>query len=121
MTGPTLTNAVLRCTRDDDDAAGLFALARPDLGLWVLDLDWPPNVPLAEQLAGIHRQLQAHLVRLEKLREGSVDYTLHLTFDLPEHEPIVLPPSLISLASRCGFNLELYVSRKEDLIKSSEQ
>jgi hypothetical protein len=121
MTGPTLTNVVLRCTRDDDEAAGLFELARPDRGLWVLDLDWPPNVPLAEQLAGIHRQLQAHLVRLEKLREGSVDYTLHLTFDLPEHEPIVLPPSLISLASRCGFNLELYVSRKEDLIKSSEQ
>jgi hypothetical protein len=114
MPGGCITNALIRCTRKDSEATGLFELARPDLGLWVLELDFPPDGQQAEQLAGICRQLQANSVRLQRLSEGSVDYTLHLTFDLLEHDPIVLTPSLIRLASECGFNLELYAARNDD-------
>ena len=114
MPSASITNALVRCTREDSEAAGLFELTRPDLGLWVLVLDFTPDVHQAEQLAGIYRQLQANSVRLQKLREGGVDYTLHLTFDLPEREPIILAPSLVRLASECGFNLELYVAKNED-------
>ena len=114
MPGGSITNALLRCTREDSEAAGLFELARPDLGLWILELDCTPHVHQTEQLAGIYRQLQSVSVRLQKLSEGGFDYTLHLTFDLPEHEPIVLDPSLTRLASESGFKLELYVAKNED-------
>jgi hypothetical protein len=114
MPSGSITNALVRCTRKDSEAAGLFELIRSDLGLWVLELDYTPDAQQSEQLAGICRQLQANTVRLQKLSEGSVDYTLHLTFNLPEHEPIVLAPSLMQLAAMCGFNLELYVAENED-------
>ena len=114
MRSGSITNALVRCKREDSEAAGLFELTRPDLGLWVLELDFTPDVHQAEQLAGICQQLEANSVRLRKLHEGSLDYTLHLTFDLPECEPIVLAPSLVGLASECGFNLELYVAKNED-------
>ena len=110
----SITNALVRCTREDTEAEGLFELTRPDLGLWVLELDFTPDGQQAEQLAGICRQLQANSARLQRLSEGSVDYTLHLTFDLPEQDSIVLTPSLIRFASECGFTLELYAARNED-------
>jgi hypothetical protein len=113
MPSGSITNALVRCTRKDSDAAGLFELTRPNLGLWVLDLDFSPDDQQADQLAGICRQL-ANYARLHRLSDGSVDYTLHLTFDLLANDPIVLAPSLIRLASECGFNLELYAARNED-------
>ncbi|MBP6602759.1 MAG: hypothetical protein KA250_13195 [Verrucomicrobiales bacterium] len=114
MPNGSIINALIRCTRQDHEAEGLFDLTRPDLGLWVLDLDYADGDPQAEQISEICRQLQANSVRLQKLREGSDDYTLHLNFDLPERERIVLPPTLCRLASDCGFNLELYASRDEE-------
>ncbi len=110
MPSGSITNALVRCTRKDSEAAGLFELTRPDLGLWVLELDITPDDQQADQLAGICRQLQANSVRLQKLHEGSIDYTLHLTFDLPAGEPIILDSFLTRLASECGFKLELYVA-----------
>ena len=114
----SITNALVRCTREDTEAEGLFELTRPDLGLWVLELDFTPSVHKSEQMAEICRQLQRNSVRMQKLSKGSFDYTLHLTFDLPGHEPIVLVPSLMRLAAECGFNLELYVAENEDGYKS---
>lgn len=35
---PVLYNALLRCTRADNLAEGVFGLTRDDLGLWVLEL-----------------------------------------------------------------------------------
>ena len=109
-----IINALIRCTRQDEEAAELFELTRPDLGLWVLELDYTQNGTQAEQIADICQQLQRNSLRLRKLHEGSADYTLHLTFDLPEQERIILPPLLSSLASECGFNLELYATRDEE-------
>ncbi|YCM42928.1 hypothetical protein V2O64_16595 [Verrucomicrobiaceae bacterium 227] len=107
-------NALIRCTRRDSAAADLFELVRPDLGLWVLELDYKLDGEQAEQLAGICDQLQLNLPGLRKLRNGSVDYTLHLTFDLLERQRIIFPPRLLRLASECGFNLELYTTRDEE-------
>ncbi|MEO8615953.1 MAG: hypothetical protein ABI600_12490 [Luteolibacter sp.] len=114
MQSGSIINAVIRCFRQDSEAAGLFDLTRPDLGLWVLDLDYTPDAPQGEQIAEIFRQLQANSIQLQKLHEGSVDYTLHLKFDLPERKPIIIPPTFSKLASECGFSLELYASRDEE-------
>lgn len=92
----------------------MFELTRPDLGLWVLELDFTPDGDQAEQIAQICRQVRSNAGRLQKLEKGSLDYTLHLKFDLPEGERIMLPPSLSRLASECGFNLELYAARDEE-------
>ncbi|RYD39414.1 MAG: hypothetical protein EOP83_36815 [Verrucomicrobiaceae bacterium] len=92
----------------------MFELVRPDLGLWVLELDYTPDGVQAEQIAEICRHVEANLARLQKLEQGSAGYTLHLTFDLPEWERIVLPPALSRLASECGFNMELYATRDEE-------
>ena len=110
----SITNALIRCTRQDSEAEGLFELTRPDLGLWVLELDFRRDDIQAEQIAQICRQVKDNSVRLQKIEKGSADYTLHLTFDLPENERIVLPPLLSRLASKCGFNLELYTTRDEE-------
>ena len=114
MPSGSITNALIRCTRQDREAEGLFELTRPDLGLWVLELDYEQDDSQAVKIDGICRQLQSHLDRLQKLHEGSADYTLHLTFDLPEHERIILPPKLSRLASECGFNIEVYAERNEE-------
>jgi hypothetical protein len=114
MPSGSITNALIRCTRQDTAAADLFELTRPDLGLWVLDLDYSQDGTQREQIAEICRQLQLDSLRLRELHEGSDDYTLHLTFDLPERERIILPPALSRLASECGFNLELYATRDEE-------
>lgn len=114
MSRGSITNALVRCTRKDREAAGLFELTRTDLGLWVLELEFIQSDQQADQLAHICRQLQANSVRLRQLHEGSLDYTLHITLDLPESEPIVLDPSFMWLVSECGLKLELYVAKNED-------
>jgi len=114
MPSGSIVNALIRCTRQDREAEGLFDLTRPDLGLWVLELDYTGDDTQVEQIAEICQQLQANLAQLRKLQEGSSDYTLHLIFDLPEHERIVLPPLFSRLASECGLNLEFYASRDEE-------
>ena len=110
----SIINALIRCTRQDREPADLFELVRSDLGLWVLEMDYPQDGTQADQIAEICRQLRLNLSRLRTLHEGSADYTLHLTFDLPEGERIILPPSLSKLAFECGFNLELYATRDDD-------
>ena len=114
MPSGSIINALIRCTRQDREAEGLFELTRPDLGLWVLELDYEQDSPQADQIDGICRQLRSHSDRLQNLHEGSADYTLHLKFELPEHERIILSPKLSQLASECGFNIELYADRNED-------
>lgn len=114
MPSGSIINALIRCTRQDREPEGLFEQIRDVSGLWVLELDYTHGGHQAEQIAEICHQLRVHSARLQKLQEGSVDYTLHLTFELPEIERIILPPMLCGLASECGFNIELYTERNED-------
>jgi len=113
MPSGSITSALIRCTRQDSEAEGLFELTQPDLGLWVRELEFTRDSVQAEQIAEICREVQANSARLQKLDQGSADYTLHLTFDLPERERIVLPSSLSGLAYACGFSIELYGTRDE--------
>ena len=114
MPSGSITNALIRCTRQDREAEGLFDATRLDLGLWVLELDYAQDGTQSEQIDEICRQLQSNSYRLQKLNEGSIDYTLHLTFNLPDHERIIIPPKLSGLASECGFNIELYATQDEE-------
>ena len=109
-----ITNALIRCTRSDRKAAASFELVREDLGLWVLDLNSNPDLTLPEQIGEIYGQLQARLAELKNIREGGIDYTLHLKFNLTESTPIILSVALTELASECGFNVEIYVNTSEE-------
>ena len=110
MPQAALTNAFVRCIRCDREAAASFEWVREDIGLWVLELDPGPGMTLSEQIAAIYGQLQRRSDELRNLREGSRDFTLHLTFALLAAVPIILPAALADLASDCGFNLEIYVN-----------
>src|ERR1035437_6956879 len=114
MRRATISNALIRCTRSDRKAARSFELVRADLGLWVLDLDSNPESTISEQIKDINDQLQMRLTELKNIREGGLDYTLHLTCDLPGTTPIILPIPLTGLASECGFNIEIYVRPNEE-------
>ena len=114
MPSGSITNALIRCARQDREAEGLFEQTQPDSGLWVLELDYTQDGSQAAQIAEICLQLQANSARLKELHGGSFDYTLHLTCDLPEHVRIILPPMLSRLAWECGFNIELYANRNEE-------
>ena len=102
MPSGSITHAFIRCTRQDREAEGLFELTRPDLGLWILELNYTQGGQQAEQIAEICRHLQVNSVRLQKLNEGSADYTLHFTFDLPECERIVFPHRFPHLPRRAA-------------------
>ena len=110
MPHATITNALIRCIRSDREPAASFELVREDIGLWVLELDPGPGATLSEQIAEIYRQLRMRSTELQNLREGSLDYALHLTFDLSDTVPIILPTALSDLASDCGFEFEIYVN-----------
>jgi hypothetical protein len=114
MPNAIITNALVRCTRSDLRAAAMFELVSKDIGLWVLDLDINQDGTLSEQIARIYEQLQSIYTELSNLRDRSIDYTLHLTFDLPRTVPIILPTNLSTLAAECGINLEIYVNTIEE-------
>src|ERR1035437_7279899 len=114
MRRATITNALIRCTRSDRKAAPSFDLVRADLGLWVLELDSNPESAISDQIKEINGQLQMRINELQNIRDGSFDYTLHLTCDLPGTTPIILPIPLTGLASECGFNIEIYVRPNEE-------
>ena len=95
-----ISNALLRCSRSDDLAGGLFELVNSDLNLWVLEL---PN-----SLTEITEKLLAHEELLHSLSPGSSDYTLHITCRLDEYTPLTIPVSLSLLAGNSGIKIELY-------------
>jgi len=114
MPNARITNALVRCTRSDQKAAEAFELVREDIGLWVLELDPGAGGTLSEQIAEIYAQLQTKSTELRNLREGCLDYTLHLTLNLLNTVPLILPADLSRLASECGFKFEIYVNPIKD-------
>ncbi|MFT5906550.1 MAG: hypothetical protein ACI9E1_002160 [Cryomorphaceae bacterium] len=97
-----ITNALIRCTRTDRAARSEFELVHQDLGIWVREL--PENLDrIIDDLSGIQQLL-------EKLKIDSSDYTLHLTATFDDSHSISLPIALSTLASRCGFTIELISS-----------
>lgn len=109
----SIVNALVRCFRKDHEAEGLFEHVRPDLGLWVLELDYTYGGSQAEQIAEICQHLHLHEARLKRLYKGSSDYALHLAFHQHEYGAITLPRKLSRLAAECGFYIEIY-SGNED-------
>lgn len=102
MSEAAITNALLRCTREDDLARSLFDLVRDDIGLWVLELpnDWQK---IADSLAS-HRSL------LRALANGGSDYTLHLATTVDDTHRLKIPPEVAKLSADCGFSIELIAS-----------
>ncbi|MFT6178261.1 MAG: hypothetical protein ACJAQT_005142 [Akkermansiaceae bacterium] len=97
-----ITNALIRCTREDEIAHPVFEKVRNDLDIWVLELP--------EILNPLITDLTKHLPLLKQLRTNSSDYTLHLAVTIDEHRLISIPPSLSGLAHECGFSIEVVVS-----------
>ncbi|MBK1882783.1 DUF4279 domain-containing protein [Luteolibacter pohnpeiensis] len=83
-------------------------------GLWVLELttlrqeqDWP------KQISHLLNQLDPHRATLEKLKDGSSDYTLHLAITTSSFQPISLTPTLLEFAVNCGFGIEVQIDSIE--------
>ena len=105
MSHATITNALLRCTRDDRLAESAFELVRKDLGLWVRELP--------ENLDEVVQDLSKHRILLRKLATDSPDYTLHLAAKVDEYYSLRLPPELTEIAGDCSFTIEVYASTEE--------
>lgn len=97
-----ITNALIRCTRDDRVAHPAFELVREDLDVWVRELP--------ENFDGIIGDLSVIRNLLKALRIGSSDYTLCLGATIDEIHSLSLPPELAELAGDCGFALEVISS-----------
>lgn len=99
MRQATITNALLRCTRQDDLAKGCFELANHVLDLWVFELP--------ETFQGIVDALEAERALLRALSSGGVDYTLHLEASIDELHGLRIPRELAALSADCGFLIEV--------------
>ena len=102
MNKALITNALLRCTREDDLAEEIFEIVRPDLGLWVLEL--PENFQkIVEVLTG-HRSL------LRTLKADGSDFILHLAATVDEIHSLEIPSDVAALSADCGFSIEVVAS-----------
>jgi hypothetical protein len=99
MSEAIITNALLRCTREDDLAQECFELVRPDLGLWVFELP--------ESFQEIVDALTAERSLLISLSTGGSDYTLHLAASVDEVHRLRIPSELAALSADCGFLIEV--------------
>lgn len=99
MSEAIITNALLRCTREDDLAQECFELVRQDLGLWVFELP--------ESLQEIVDALAAERTLLRSLSTGGSDYTLHLAASVDEVRRLRIPSELAALSADCGFLIEV--------------
>ena len=105
MSEATITNALLRCTREDRLAAESFELVRSDLGLWVYELP--------ENLQEIINALSEIRPLLLPLLDGGSDYALHLAATVDERQRLSIPSSLAALSADCGFAIEVITSPKQ--------
>lgn len=99
MSRAVITNALLRCTREDRFAQEVFELVRADLGLWVFELP--------EDFREIVAALSAIRPLLRRLSEGSSDYTLHLAATIDQIHSLRIPADLTELSGECGFAIEV--------------
>jgi hypothetical protein len=99
MSEATITNTLLRCTREDDLAKGCFELVRHDLGLWVFEL------PVTFQ--EIFGTVAAERTLLSSLSSGVSDYALHLAASVDEVHRLRIPREIAALSADCGFLIEV--------------
>jgi hypothetical protein len=105
-------NSLLRCTRSDDLATGVFESISNVPGLWVLELEFDGGSSWSVWLTNTFKLLSSHRPLLIALGSDSRDYTLHITLDDPaEHQAVSFPPALTELVCACGISIELYVFR----------
>ena len=99
MSEATITNALLRCTREDRLAAESFELVRDDLGIWVYEL--PENfediIDAVSEISPLLRQLS----------NGGSDYVLHLAATIEIGRRLSIPCRLAELSVECGFSIEV--------------
>jgi len=105
---PRIVNALIRCTRGDRAAGPLFELVREDLGLWVLELGYERRQAWSRQIELIADHLGHNRAKLATLKDGSTDYTLHISVQTDDTLPLRIPNKLAGLACECGFEIEIY-------------
>ena len=110
----SITNALIRCTREDKTPLKSFDLVRADLGLWVRELDYDASMEIPAQIISILEQLQALEPELRSLSDCTTNYALFIEFDLPVPIPVMIPVALSRLASTCNFDIELYINQKQE-------
>jgi len=107
--GPEVYNALLRCTREDNKAAPLFERINEVPGLWVLELGPFAKNGWSGWVSEVLQTLTLNEVFLKTLRDGSADFTLHVTVTSSDClRPVTIPPALSRILASCGIGFELY-------------
>ena len=97
-----ITNALIRCTREDQKASEWFECVQPELSIWVLELP--------DELIDIFDELSRIKDFLKDLREGSHDFTLLIDATIDDQTSLKIPSTLSGLAGECGFSIEILAS-----------
>lgn len=102
-----IDNALVRCVRDEREAAPLFELVRADLGLWVWELAVEPDRDADVQLEQIRRELEANRSKLASLAGGCTEFVLFLSVAAIEDSMLRITNKLARLVAECGLELEI--------------
>jgi len=105
--GTIIDNALVRCVRNDQDAAPLFELVRADLGLWVWEFALEPEMDADVQLEQVRRELEANRSKLASLAVESTESVLFLSFVVAEGAVLRVTNKLARLVAECGLELEI--------------
>ena len=102
-----MTNALLRCVRQDSLEHPLFECANSGLELWVWEIPTAYGISWDRWMGQACQLLSSHLPFLSTLRSGSQGYTLFVEV-ADAIWPIRIPQSLLAMAVTAGFEIEVY-------------
>jgi len=104
---PKVTNALLRCVRQDSLAQPLFECVNPESGLWVWEIPLAYGLAWDRWLDQTCQLLSSRALFLSTLCSGSHDYTLFVEV-ADATRPLRFSRSLLSVAMSAGFEIEVY-------------
>ncbi len=107
-----IDNALVRCVRNDREAAPLFELVRADLGLWVWELAVETDRDADVQIEQIRRELEVNRAKLASLAVGSTDFVLFLSVAAIDDSMLRITNKLARLVAECGLELEIVIQSR---------
>jgi hypothetical protein len=105
--GPRVTNALLRCVRQDSLEHPLFECANSELRLWVWEIPTAYGITWDQWMDETIELLSSQASFLSTLCSGSSDYTLFVEV-ANSTWPIRISQPLLAMAVAVGFEVEVY-------------
>ena len=102
-------NSLVRCIQKDQITIAHFQLVRPDLRLWIWELDQKPGLPWSVWIEAAEKQLRRHKRALTRL-STSQDFTLFVSIASHKDQVVKTPSSFLALLANQQLNLEIELS-----------